>query len=140
MLFRLAYLSMANVFAVLRLPPSSDRDKDAEILALRHQLAVVQHQLGGQMPRFQPADRALLAALLHHLPRPRLRNLTLPVRPDTIRRWHRDLMTHRHAAASHPPRHGRPPTVRSVRALVLRLARENPTWGTASTASCSSWR
>jgi putative transposase len=128
-LFRLAYLSVANVFAVLRLLPGSDRDKDAEILALRHQLAVAQRQLGGQKPRFQPADRALLAALLQHLPRPRLRNLTLLVRPDTILRWHRDLIARRHAAASRPPRRGRPPTVRSVRALVVRLARENPTWG-----------
>jgi transposase len=129
MLFRLAYLSVANVFAVLRLLPGSDPDKDAEILALRHQLAVMQRQLGGRKPRFSPADRALLAALLHHLPRPRLRNLTLLVRPDTILRWHRDLIARRHAAASRPPRRGRPPTIRSVRALVLRLARENPTWG-----------
>jgi transposase InsO family protein len=125
----LAYLGVVNVFAVLRLLPRSDRDKDAEILALRHQLAVVQRQLGGQKIRFQPADRALLAALLQHLPRPRLRDLTLLVRPDTILRWHRDLITRRHTVASRPPRRGRPPTVRSVRALVLRLARENPTWG-----------
>jgi transposase len=83
----------------------------------------------GRRSAFQPADRALLAALLQHLPRPRLRNLTLPVHPDTILRWHRDLVARRHAAASRPPRRGRPPTVRSVRALVLRLARENPTWG-----------
>jgi hypothetical protein len=128
MLFRLVYLGVVNVFAVLRLLPGSDRDKDAEILALRHQLAVMQRQLGGQKIRFQPADRALLAALLQHLPRPRLRDLTLLVRPDTILRWHRDLLRARHAAASRPPRRGRPPTARSVRALVLRLARENPTW------------
>ena len=88
MLFRLAYLSVVNVFAVLRLPPGSDRDKDAEILALRHQLAVMQRRLGGQKIRFQPADRALLAALLQHQPRPRLRELTLLVRPDTILRRH----------------------------------------------------
>jgi putative transposase len=110
MLFRSAYLSVANVFAVLRLLPGSDRDKDAEILALRHQLAVVQRQLGGQKLRFSPADRALLAAMLHHLPRPQLRGLTLLVRPDTILRWHRDLIVRRHAAASRPPRRGRPPT------------------------------
>ena len=76
-LFRLAYLSAVNVFAVLRLLPGSDRDKDAEILALRHQLTVVQRQLAGQKIQFQPADRALLAALLQHLPRTRLRRLTL---------------------------------------------------------------
>jgi hypothetical protein len=62
---------VVNVFAVLRLLPGSDRDKDAEILALRRQLAVVvQRQLGGQRIQFQPADRALLAALLQHLLHP----------------------------------------------------------------------
>jgi hypothetical protein len=61
----LACLSVTNAFALLRLLPRSDRDKDAEILALRHQLAVLQRQLGRQKIRFRPADRALLAALLH---------------------------------------------------------------------------
>lgn len=111
---RLVYLDVVNVFAVVRLLPGSDRDKDAEILALRHQLAMVQYQPGGQKIRFQPADRALLAALLHHLPQPRLRDLPLLVRSDTIPRLHRDLTARRHAAASRPPRQGRPPTLRSV--------------------------
>jgi hypothetical protein len=69
MLLRLAYLGVTNVFALLWLLPRSDRDKDAEILVLRHQLTVLQRQLGDQRIRFQPADRALLAALLHPLPR-----------------------------------------------------------------------
>src|SRR5690242_10122448 len=51
------------------------------------------------------------------------------VRPDTVLRRHRDLLARRHAAASRPRRSGRPRTVHSVRALVLRLARENPGWG-----------
>jgi hypothetical protein len=50
----------------------------------------------------------------------------LLVRPDTVLRWHRDLVARRHAARSRPRRPGRPRTVRSVRLLVLRLARENP--------------
>ncbi|MCQ4043259.1 hypothetical protein NON19_14775, partial [Streptomyces rubrisoli] len=50
---------MANAFAVLRLLPRSDREKDAEILALRHQLAVLERQLRGARPRFTPAGRAL---------------------------------------------------------------------------------
>jgi putative transposase len=69
-LLRLAYLGVTNVFALLRLLPRSDRDKDTEILVLRHQLAVLQRHLGDQRVRFQPVDRALLAALLHPLPRP----------------------------------------------------------------------
>jgi hypothetical protein len=51
------------------------------------------------------------------------------VRPDTVLRWHRDLLARRHAARSRPKRPGRPRTVRSIRTLVLRLARENPSWG-----------
>jgi transposase InsO family protein len=129
MLLRLAYLGITNAFALLRLLPGSDRDKDIEILALRHQLAVLQRQLDGQRVRFDPADRAWLAALLHHLPKPTLGNLRLLVRADTVLRWHRDLIAHGHAAASRPRRQGRPPTVRSIRRLVLRLAAENPSWG-----------
>jgi hypothetical protein len=129
MLLRLAYLGITNTFALLRLLPGNDRDKDAEILALRHQLAVLHRQLDGQRVRFDPADRAWLAALLHQLPRPSLHRLRLLVRPDTILRWHRDLLARRHAVMSRPRRPGRPRTVRSVRALVLRLAAENPSWG-----------
>jgi transposase len=128
-LVRLAYLGITNVFALLRLLPRSDLDKDTEILVLRHELAVLQRNLGDQRVRFQPTDRALLAALLHPLPRPALRRLRLLVRPDTVLRWHRDLLARRHAAASRPRRRGRPRTLRSIRVLVLRLARENSTWG-----------
>ena len=63
MLLRLAYLGITNAFALLRLLPGSDRDKDTEILALRHQLALLQRQLDGQRVRFAPADRAWLAPL-----------------------------------------------------------------------------
>jgi hypothetical protein len=77
-----------------------------EILALRHQLTVLQRQLGQHRPRFEPADRALLAALLHPLPRPVLRQLRLLIRPDTVLRWHRKLLARRHAAASRPQRPG----------------------------------
>jgi transposase len=128
-LLRLAYLGVTNAFALLRLLPMSDRDKDVEILALRHQLTVLHRQLGTDKVRFDPADRAFLAALLHRLPPVVLRRVRLLVRPDTVLRWHHDLLARRHAYLSRPKRPGRPPTVRSVRALVLRLARENPSWG-----------
>ncbi|MFI1855934.1 integrase core domain-containing protein [Streptomyces sp. NPDC020480] len=129
MLLRLAYLGVTNAFALLRLLPMSDRDKDAGILALRHQITVLERQLGGARLRFTPSDRALLAALLHRMPFPALRRLRLLVRPDTVLRWHRDLARRQHAASSRPKRPGRPRTVRSIRILVLRLARENPNWG-----------
>jgi putative transposase len=128
-LLRLAYLTVTNAFAVLRLLPMSDRDKDAEVFALRHQITVLQRQCGPSTVTFTSADRAFLAALLHPLPRAVLRRLRLAVRPDTVLRWHRNLMTQRHANASKPKRPGRPPTVRSIRNLVLRLVRENPSWG-----------
>ena len=67
-----------------------------------------------------------MAALLYRLTPEALRRIRLLVRPDTVIRWHRDLVRRRHAARSKPKRQGRPPTVRSVRVLVLRLVRENP--------------
>jgi hypothetical protein len=131
-LLRLAYLTVTNTFAVLRLLPMSDRDKDTEILTLRHQIAVLERRLGKQKVRFTPGDRVFLAALLYRLPPEVVRRLRLLVRPDTILRWHRDLIARRHAARSQPKRPGRPPTVRSIRALVLRLVRENPHWGVSA--------
>ncbi|MFI6358538.1 integrase core domain-containing protein [Streptomyces sp. NPDC050743] len=127
MLLRLAYLVATNTIAFLRLLPMSSTEKDIEILALRHRLLVLQRQVG--KPRFEDTDRAVLAGLLHHLPVEKLRQLLLLVRPDTVLRWHRNLLKHRHAATCVPKRHGRPPTVLSLRALVLRLARENSSWG-----------
>lgn len=114
---------------MLRLLPMGDRDKDIEILALRHQLSVLERQLGKEQVRFSPSDRVFLAALLHRLPLDVLRRLRLLVQPGTVLRWHRDLVARRHAAASRPKRPGRPRTVQSIRVLILRLARENPGWG-----------
>lgn len=127
MRLRLAYLAATHALALLRLLSASEREKDVEILVLRHQLLVLRRQIG--RPIFTDVDRAVLAGLLHHLPGEQLRRLLLLVRPDTILRWHRDLLRRRHAATCVPQRRGRPPTVRSIRALVLRLARENPSWG-----------
>jgi transposase len=128
-LLRLAYLGVTNAFVLLRLLPMSDRDKDVEILVLRHQITILERELGKGRPRFSPGDRAFLAALLHRLPVDTLRRLRLLVRPETALRWHRDLIARRHAARSGPQRPGRPRTIRSIRLLVLRLARENPAWG-----------
>jgi hypothetical protein len=125
-LLQLAYLTVAQAFAVVRLLPMSDQDKNAEILALRHQITVLERQLGKDRVRFTLGDRAFLAALLDWLLSEVLRGVGLLVCPDTVLRRHRDLVARRHAAASRPKRSGRPRTVRSVRLLVLRLARENP--------------
>ncbi|MBM7809690.1 hypothetical protein [Saccharothrix algeriensis] len=120
---------MTNAFALLPLLSMSDRDKDMEILALRHQITVLERRLDKTRPGFSPGDRAFLAALLHRLPVATLRRLRLLVRPETVLRQHRDLLDLRHAAGSRPKRPGRSRTTRSIRLPVLRLARENPAWG-----------
>ncbi|GGJ64713.1 hypothetical protein [Streptomyces brasiliensis] len=129
MLLRLAYLTITNAFAALRLLPMSDRDKDAEILAVRHQIMVLERQLDAGRVKSAAEDRAFLAALLVPLPRQVLRRLRLLIQPDTVLRWHRNLIKQRHARTCRPKRPGRPPTVRSIRILILRLVRENPSWG-----------
>ncbi|MFI1990983.1 hypothetical protein [Actinoplanes sp. NPDC020271] len=98
MLLRLACLGVTNALALLRLLPMSDRDKDAEILALRHQIMVLERQLHGERVRFNPVDRAWLAALLHPLPRTALPWPRLLVRPASknggwgYRRIHGELL------------------------------------------------
>lgn len=92
----MGYLAVSNVFAVLRLLPMGDRDKDAEVLVLRYQIAVLERQFGGRRVRFTATDRAFLAARLHKLPAHTLRRLRLVMRPDTVLRWDRDLIARRH--------------------------------------------
>jgi transposase len=129
MLVRFAYLTVALALAALRLFRMTDGDKDVEILALRHQLTVLQRQLGNQRPQLRPEDRAFLAALLGPLARATLRRFRLLVSPDTVLRWHRNLVKRRHARASTNRGPGRPRTVASIRRLALRMAGENPSWG-----------
>ena len=90
---------------------------------LRHELSILRRQVG--QPRFELRDRLLLAALSRALPR-RSWNVFL-VRPETLLRWHRRLVARRWTYPHRRP--GRPPLGREVRELVLRLARENPSWG-----------
>jgi putative transposase len=122
---RLAYLAVLRIFGWLALLARSDRAKDAEILILRHQVAVLQRQV--KVPRLSWADRAILAALARLLPRSQLRPLRLIVSPRTLLRWHADLVRRHWTHSRRGP--GRPPTVTTVRALVLEMARDNPGWG-----------
>jgi putative transposase len=128
MCLRFVFLLITRVAAGLRLSRREEMWKTAEILILRHQLTVLQRRQP-RRPKLHWADRALLAALLGVIPKARRQGLRLLVTPDTIVRWHRDIVRRRWAARSACGRTGRPPTRRSIRALVRRLARENPDWG-----------
>jgi putative transposase len=96
-----------------------------ELLALRHEVRVLRRQV--KRPAWRPRDRLLLAALSRCLPRAQWGRL--PVRPETLLRWHRELVRRRWAAFGRRRGPGRPPLAPELRALILRLARENPTWG-----------
>jgi putative transposase len=128
MWLRFVFLLITRAAAWLRLSRRKEAWKTAEILILRHQLAVLQRRQPGR-PNVTWADRALLAALLSVIPNARRQGLRLLVTPDTILRWHRDIIRRRQAARSMRGKTGRPATRRNIRALVLRLARENPSWG-----------
>jgi hypothetical protein len=97
----------------------------AEILILRHQMAVLQRQAG--TPKLSWADRAILAALARLLPSAHLRQLRLIISPRTLLRWHADLVRRRWTYPRRIP--GRPRTARAIRALVLEMARDNPSCG-----------
>ncbi|HEY5016454.1 MAG TPA: integrase core domain-containing protein [Streptosporangiaceae bacterium] len=128
MCLRLVFLLVTRAAAWLRLSRREEAWKTAEILILRHQLAVLQRQQPGRV-KLNWADRGLLAALLGAIPRSRHQGLRLLVSPGTMLRWHRDIVRRRWAARSLRGKTGRPATRRNIKALVRRLARENPDWG-----------
>jgi transposase len=104
-----------------------DTAKDAELLVLRHENAVLRRQLAGPV-HYEPADRLWLAALSRLIPRRRWRDI-FPVNPGTLLAWHRRLIAAKWDYSARRGRIGRPPTAAAIKNLVLRLARENPRWG-----------
>jgi putative transposase len=115
---RFAYMAVLRVLGWLALLARSDRVKDAEILILRQQVAVLQRQV--KTPRLSWADRAVLAAPARRLPGTKLRQLRRIVSPRTLLRWHADLVRRRWSYPRRTP--GRPRTAATARALVLSLS------------------
>jgi putative transposase len=124
MALRVLYLIFIRLLGLLLLLSRSEDAKNVEILVLRHEVAVLRRQLGTR-PHLTWPDRAVLAALARHLPG-RLRRHRL-VTPGTLLSWHRRLL--RWKWKQKPAPTGRPPISEELTALILRLARENPTWG-----------
>jgi putative transposase len=121
MLFSLLY------FLVRRLLGAGGRhqvERDIELLVLRHQVKVLQRQV--TRPRLSRLDRVLLAAASTSLPRSSWSSFV--VRPETLLRWHRELVRKKwtYRRMGHP---GRPPIEPELRDLIVRLGRENPRWG-----------
>src|ERR1017187_3907480 len=128
MCLRFVFLLITRGAGWLRLSRREKTWKTAEILNLRPQQTALQRPQRGR-PILSWADRALFAALLSVIPQARSHRLRLLVTPDTIVRWHRDIIRRRWTARSAHGGSGRPATRRNIQALILRLARENPGWG-----------
>jgi hypothetical protein len=116
------YVMLRLAISLATLATSSDSERDLEILALRHQVAVLRRQV--KRPELVPTDRLVFAALGLRLPPGRLM-----FSPATLLRRHRELMRQHLSDFRHRPRRGHPPLSEELRQLILRLGRENQRWG-----------
>jgi putative transposase len=124
-LLKIVYVLVRRLLSLAVLVFRGDRAKDAELLALRHENAVLRRHVG--RVRYESADRVWFAALAGLIPRDRWTEV-FPVTPATLLAWHRKLAAKKYDT-SRQRAPGRPPAVRSIARLVVRLAKENPLWG-----------
>ena len=124
MIFSVFYLVVRCLLGSLVVLARRKASKDAELLVLRHENAVLRRQIG--RVRYQPGDRLWLAALSRVIPR-RLWGEAFMMTPATLLAWHRRLVTHKWDYTNRRP--GRPSTPAAIRKLVIRIAMDNPTWG-----------
>ena len=125
MLVSIVYAFVRLLLDLFLLRSRPDHARDVELLALRHEVRVLRRQAG--RVRYRPGDRLVLAGLSHLLPRPEW--WRFPVRPETLLHWHRELVRRQWAAVGRRRGPGRPPLPTEIRALIVRLATENPGWG-----------
>jgi putative transposase len=124
-LLKIAYLLVRRALSLSVVLLRGDLAKEAELLALRHKNTVLRRHAG--RIRYEPADRAWLAALAQLIPRRRWAGV-FPVTPATLLAWHRGLVAGKYDTSKRR-KPGRPPAVRSGARLAVRLAKENPLWG-----------
>ena len=122
MLYASIYSLVRLAINLVALRRTSDAERDLEILALRHQVAVLRRHV--KRPELLPADRLILSAVGLRLPPGRLM-----FSPATLLRWHQEPVRRHWSAFRSRPRCGRPPISDELRQLILRVARENPRWG-----------
>ena len=125
MLLKIVYLLVRRILGLAVLMFRSDLAKDAELLVLRHENAVLRRHAG--RVRYEPADRVWFAALARLIPRRRWADI-FPVTPATLLAWHRRLAASKYDTSKRR-KPGRPPTGPGIARLVVRLAKENPLWG-----------
>jgi transposase InsO family protein len=125
-LLSLVYRLLRNLFGLLTILVRADLSKDVELLVLRHENQVLRRQLDGR-PQWDHADRLWLAALSRLICRHQWTKI-FPVTPATILRWHRHLVSRKWTFTNRRCP-GRPRTRQPVKRLIVRMARENPTWG-----------
>ncbi|HEY3033971.1 MAG TPA: integrase core domain-containing protein [Streptosporangiaceae bacterium] len=125
MIFTVAYLLARSLVGCLLMLARREASRDAEILVLRHENAVLRRQIG--RVRYQPTGRLWLAALSHLIPRRRWAEV-FAVTPATLLAWHRRLVK-RKWDYTNRRRPGRPSTAAAIRKLVIHIATDNPAWG-----------